>query len=87
MQQQQDLLILGTALQEAREQHGLSTSNLAAATGLTPAHIKALEDGQLDPDFKLLLQLAKGMGTHPSAFFLRAEELDNQGTERRAGHE
>ncbi len=86
MQQQQDLLILGTAIRELRKHHGL-TSNLATATGVTPAHITALENGQLDPDYELLLELAQSMGIRPSAFFLRAEELDSQGTEQRTDHE
>jgi transcriptional regulator with XRE-family HTH domain len=65
-------------MREVREQHGLSAHDLAAASGVAPARVAALEEGRLDPDFELLLTLAKGMGISPTAFFLRAEELDRR---------
>ncbi len=67
-----------------REQHGLSTHDLAAAAGVTQARVVALEDGRLDPDFELLVKLAESMGTHPAAFALRARELGDQDAEGRA---
>lgn len=76
--------MLGRTIRGIREHHGLNTGELAAATGLAPACITAIEDGQLDPDFELLLQLAEGMGIRPSAFFLHAEELGNEDTKRSA---
>ncbi len=77
-QHQPDLLVLGKAIREVREQHGLSAHDLAAASGVAPARVAALEDGQLDPDFELLLALAKSMGIRPTAFFVRAEELGSR---------
>jgi transcriptional regulator with XRE-family HTH domain len=79
----QYLILLGRAIQEVREQHGLSAHDLAAAAGVAPKRVAALEDGQLDPDYELLVTLAKGMGIHPAVFFLRAEQLgvrDAEGT-------
>ena len=67
-----------------REQHGLSAHDLAAASGVAPARVAALEDGQLDPDFELLLALAKSMGIRPTVFFVRAEELGSRDAEGRA---
>ncbi len=64
-------------MREVREQHGLSAHDLAAASGVDPARVAALEEGRLDPDFELLLTLAKSMGIRPTAFFVRAEELGN----------
>ncbi len=58
-----------------REQHGLSAHDLAAASGVAPARVAALEEGQLDPDFELLLALAKSMGITQTAFYARADEL------------
>ncbi len=58
-----------------REQHGLSVPDLAAASGVAPARVAALEDGQLDPDFELLRTLAQSMGVRQIAFYMRAEEL------------
>jgi transcriptional regulator with XRE-family HTH domain len=77
-QQMQDLLVLGKAIQEVREQHGLGAHDLAAASGVAPARVTALEDGRLDPDFELLLALAKSMGIRPTAFFVRAEQLGSR---------
>ncbi len=85
-QHHQDLLVLGKAIQEIRERHGLDAGDLAAAAGVAPARVAALEDGQLDPDFELLLALAKSMGIRPTAFFLRAEELSSRGAEGGTDH-
>jgi transcriptional regulator with XRE-family HTH domain len=73
------LILLGRAIREVREQHGLGASDLAAAAGVAPARVAALEDGQLDPDFELLVTLAKSMGISPTVFFRRAEELGGRG--------
>ena len=86
-QQQRDLLVLGKAIQEVREQHGLDVADLAAAAGMAPARVAALESGRLDPDFELLLALAKSMGIRPTAFFVRAEELGSRDTKGRAEDE
>ncbi len=67
-----------------REQHGLSAHDLAAASGVAPARVAALEDGQLDPDFELLLALAESMGIRPTALSVRAEELGSRDAEGRA---
>jgi transcriptional regulator with XRE-family HTH domain len=71
----QYLILLGRAIREVREQHGLSADDLAAAAGVAPVRVAALERGQLDPDFELLPALATSMGITPTAFVLRAEEL------------
>ena len=74
-QSELDLLILGKAFREIREQHGLGAGELATATGVDGVRIAALEEGRLDADYDLLLTLAEGIGVRASAFFLRAEEL------------
>ncbi len=71
-----------------REQHGLSADDLAAASGVAPARVAALEEGQLDPDFELLRALATSMGITQTAFYVRAEELGgSQDAAGRAGDE
>jgi ribosome-binding protein aMBF1 (putative translation factor) len=70
------LVNLGIAVRELREQQGLSAQDLAGAAGVPLARIAAIEDGQFDPDFELLLMLADGMRVRPSASIRRAEELD-----------
>jgi transcriptional regulator with XRE-family HTH domain len=71
----QNLIPLGLAIRELREQRGMEASDLAATAGVDAARLKALEDGRLDPGFQLLVRLAQGMGVRTSAFFIRAEEL------------
>jgi transcriptional regulator with XRE-family HTH domain len=66
---------LGQAVRELREQHGLSRSELAATVGVGERRIHALEDGRLDPDYVLLVRLAKALGVRPGALLLRAEAL------------
>ncbi len=81
-QAEKDLLFLGQAFREIREQHGLSAGALAGATGVDGLWIVALEEGCLDPDYDLLLTLAEGIGVRPCVIFLRADELAGRGTER-----
>jgi transcriptional regulator with XRE-family HTH domain len=71
----QYLILLGRAIREVREQHGLSADDLAAAAGVAPGRVAALESGRLDPDLELLPVLAKSMGITSTAFIVRAEEL------------
>jgi ribosome-binding protein aMBF1 (putative translation factor) len=78
-QETRDLLILGEAVREVREQQGISIATLAVDTGLDQELIVALEGGQLDPDYELLLRLAEGIGVRVSAFVLGAEALGGHG--------
>jgi transcriptional regulator with XRE-family HTH domain len=74
-QKQPDLLVLGEAIGQIRAERGLSTVELATATGIEITRIQALEAGRLDPDYELLLTLAEGLGVRPSALVIRAEGL------------
>jgi transcriptional regulator with XRE-family HTH domain len=58
-----------------REQQGISADGLAAATGMSRQHVDALETGQLDPTYELLLALADGLRIQPSALVTLAERL------------
>jgi transcriptional regulator with XRE-family HTH domain len=78
------LILLGRAIREVRELHDLSTDDLAAAAGVAPARVAALEAGQLDPDSELLGRLAKSMGVRPGALYRRVDELIDQDAEGRA---
>ena len=70
-----DLVVLGRAIRAIRDEHGLTASGLAAASGVPESSIAALEDGRLDADFELLLDIATGLGVRPAELFVRAEEL------------
>jgi transcriptional regulator with XRE-family HTH domain len=74
-------------VREVRERRGLSAHDLAAASGVAPARVAALEEGQLDVDFEGLLALAKGLAIPPTVFFVRAEELGSQDATGRAENE
>jgi transcriptional regulator with XRE-family HTH domain len=70
-----NLLILGRAVKLMREQRGMSAEELANASGILRERIGALEAGQLDPTYELLLDIADGLGTRPSALVTLAERL------------
>lgn len=70
-----NLLILGRAVKLLREQRGISVDELADASGITRERIGALEAGQLDPTYELLLEIAGGLGAQPSALVILAERL------------
>jgi transcriptional regulator with XRE-family HTH domain len=59
-----------------REERNLTGDALAAAARVPPWRITALEEGQLDPDYDLLLRLAAAMGTRASEFVIRANRDD-----------
>ncbi len=66
---------LARALRELREQRGMTQVELAAATGVTDARVRALEAGRLDPDYALLLALARALGVPLLELVARVEEL------------
>ncbi len=72
---QRDLRLLGRAIDEIRAQGGLSVRDLSIATGIEESTIQAVEAGQVDADFDMLLRLAEALGLRPSAFVIRAEHL------------
>lgn len=78
------LVALGHAVWQLREEQGLTPSGLATATGLDLARIEAIENGEDDPRYDVLLALADGLGVTKAALFNRAEELRG-GARSRAG--
>jgi transcriptional regulator with XRE-family HTH domain len=74
-QDQQDLIALGRAIREIRQERGVRAEDLAAATGIDGSRLHGLESGRLNPRYELLLALAAGLGVPASAFMLRAERL------------
>lgn len=69
------LRALGLAIRERREQRHLSRAELAVAIGVAKERIGALERGQLNPGYELLLALADALGVGVGALVIRAEEL------------
>jgi transcriptional regulator with XRE-family HTH domain len=69
------LRALGRAVSEQRERRRLSSAALAAAVGVEEERIRALERGELDPGYELLLALADALGVQSGVLATRAEEL------------
>lgn len=73
-----ELALLGEAIRQLREERRLGQRELALAAGVAERRIQALEAGRLDPDYLLLLALAKALGVRAGVLVIRAEELARQ---------
>ena len=65
---------LGDAIRTLREEQQITVEELAAATGLSPGQLAALEAGRLDPGCELLVLIAGGLGVQVAALLERAAE-------------
>jgi len=70
---------LGEAVGALRAERTLTAAALAAAAGVEPERIEALEAGELDPDYELLLALARGLGMRAATLLGHVEELEREG--------
>lgn len=70
-----ELALLGRVVRELREAREISQTELAAAVGVEQQRIDALESGRLDPDYVLLVRLAKALDVGAGALVARAERL------------
>lgn len=73
--ERQQLRFLGQATRSVRETKDFTVEGLARAAGVSSEQMRAVETGELDSDYELLLRLAECLNTRPSAFIIRAEEL------------
>ena len=73
--EKEQLRLLGLAIRSVRETRGSTIAGLARAAGISAEQLQAVEAGELDPDYELLVRLAECLNTRPSAFVVRAEEL------------
>ncbi len=76
---QRHLRGLGEAVRQLREQRGSSHAELATALGVEEQYVAALEAGERDPEYELLLALAQALGVRPAALIGRAEALSGEG--------
>jgi transcriptional regulator with XRE-family HTH domain len=72
----QELIALGRAIHQVREERGMSVSELAGAAGVERQLLDALEGGGLDPAYDVMLALADGLGVELTALVIRAEGAD-----------
>jgi transcriptional regulator with XRE-family HTH domain len=71
-----ELVLLGQAIREVREEQEVSAGELAGKAGIAERRLARLEAGKLDPDYDLMLNLADALSVEPSTFVLRAEALE-----------
>lgn len=72
------LVGFGRALREARVRRGLGERGLSAAVERPLEDILALETGDLDPPYDLMLALAEQTGVPLNMLVCRAERLQDQ---------
>lgn len=70
------LVYLGQAIREERERQGMSTTALAGKAGVARRQIALLEAGEVDPDYRLLLTLARTLRLRPGTLVDRAREAE-----------
>jgi transcriptional regulator with XRE-family HTH domain len=67
MNEHAELLRLGETVRQVRDEQRLSVDALAARSGIDAQRISNLEAGRLDPEFDVLIALARGLGVRASA--------------------
>ncbi|HEX5851567.1 MAG TPA: helix-turn-helix transcriptional regulator [Solirubrobacteraceae bacterium] len=68
------LIGFGRAIRQLRAERNISAGELAAAAGLTPRRLDAIESGRHDPRYDVLIALARGLGVTPAVLVVRADE-------------
>ncbi len=66
-------LVIGRVIAARRKRRGLSQEALAEATGLHPTYIGLMERGLRCPSTRVLIGLAEGLNTKPSALLASIE--------------
>jgi transcriptional regulator with XRE-family HTH domain len=72
-EQDRELIALGRAVRQLRDERDMSDGKLAAAAGLTPGRLAAIEAARFDPPYDVLLALARGLGVKPAELVRRAD--------------
>lgn len=67
--------ILGRVVRAMRQERGIGLAELATAAELDVRLVAALELGEVDPRYDVLIALAKGLGVWPSSSFVQADAL------------
>jgi len=72
-EQDHELIALGRAVRQLREQQNMTEGELAAAAGLKLRRLDAIETGRSDPHYDGLLALARGLNIKPGELMRRAD--------------
>jgi transcriptional regulator with XRE-family HTH domain len=70
------LIALGRAIREVRDERSMEPDDLAATAGIERERLDAIEAGQSDPPYDVLLALARGLGIEPAVLVSRAGNMD-----------
>jgi len=76
------LVHLGQAIRQERQRQGISESDLATKAGVGKRLIARLEAGEVDPDYELLLGLARALSLKPATLIGRAAKSKKGWRER-----
>jgi len=60
------LVVFGMHVKSLREAKGMSINDIAENTSLTKKDLMTIEEGSKNFGFTTMLELAKGLGEHPS---------------------
>jgi len=66
--------VLGRTVRELRARRALSQEELGSASGLHRNYVGAIERGEINPTFKVLLKLSAGLRVQLSELFVLYEE-------------
>lgn len=69
------LVALGRTVRQVREERGMASSHLAVTAGIDVDLIAAIERGEHDPHYDVLIALADGLDITTAALFNRADTL------------
>lgn len=64
----------GRAVAEIREEKGLTQAEVAKKTGLHVSYLSGIENGQRNPTWTVLTQIARALGVSVSELAARAEK-------------
>ncbi len=70
-------MAIGLEVRARRKELGITVSDLASATGLSPGMLSKIENGNISPSLTSLQALARALGLPITAFFRRYEEVRN----------
>lgn len=73
-----ELVFIGQAIRQAREEHDTSVVELAGKAGIGERRMARLEAGKVDLDYELLLKLARAVNIKPSTLLVRARALETK---------
>jgi ribosome-binding protein aMBF1 (putative translation factor) len=71
-----ELVFLGQAIHEIREQQEITPAELAGKAGIRERRLARIEAGSIDPDYELLVKLTRALSIQPRVLMDRARALE-----------